>query len=175
MQISKKRAGLRLDSCPVFLPKKTYVAHVPRAELIESQKVITLAPLCLTTLEGDLVDFDSLDLDIADEDLVCVCRMHARVGRGNFFSRLFNYRHYVDIAPVLLSDGLAACLEEDQRVMLACGGLEAMEPLLRAEHEARISGSGLWAELQERKPPTPSSPSSKTKGDLLRRLRGMIF
>mgnify|MGYP000849078206 FL=1 len=169
---------IRVRPFGVALPDGVNASDFLTMELVKSQKMVTLTPLCLATLEGDLVDVDDVDLlDGADEEVICICQMHARIGRGSVFSRLFNYRPYVDVAPTLLTGGLAYCLEEDQRVMLACGGLAALEPLMHAEHVARTAGLGLWAEDEEEIEGSLSSPLSSAgsgRGGFLSRLRRKI-
>ena len=115
-------------------------------ELVDTNKIVTLTPLCLATLDGDLVE---PGVDAVDEEVICICKIHARVGASNFLGRLVNFRPYVDVGHLLLTRGLATCQEEDQRVMLSGGGLSAMDALMLAEREARTAGLGLWDEQDE--------------------------
>ena len=139
--------GVDLSEAERDFKKGVNASEFFQTELIDCRKLVTLTPLCLASLDGDLVDYNDLDEDrLLDEEIICIGQLHARVGTSNILTRLVNYRPFLDLAPTLLARGLVRCSQEDQFVLLACGGLEAMKPLLEAEREAQAARLGLWEE-----------------------------
>lgn len=121
-----------------------------KEELIDCEKLVSVAPLCATNIDDELVDGLSSqqwkDADEDDRNFVVICNMSARVANQGILAKYIGFRSHADIASVLLSSGLAESLQEDQSVLMRCGGPDAFEPLLLAEEEARSAKLGLWKE-----------------------------